>query len=108
MLSAKLTVDRGGVIREWNAAAEKIFGHSAREAEGQLVEIIIPPEERAAHWKGFHAAMQRGSLQFSPEQALDAEAIHKSGARIPVDVFLSPNRAADGSIVSLSVTIKPR
>src|SRR5207237_1994292 len=33
-----------GVIRTWNAGAERLFGYSAAEAVGQPITLIIPPE----------------------------------------------------------------
>ena len=33
-----------GVISTWNAAAERLLGYSAKEAVGQPITIIIPPE----------------------------------------------------------------
>ena len=33
-----------GVIRSWNAGAERLFGYTAAEAIGQSITLIIPPE----------------------------------------------------------------
>ena len=33
-----------GVISAWNAAAERMFGYTEREAIGQPITMIIPPE----------------------------------------------------------------
>ena len=33
-----------GVIRSWNAGAERLFGYTASEAIGQSITLIIPPE----------------------------------------------------------------
>jgi PAS domain-containing protein len=33
-----------GVISAWNAAAERMFGYTEKEAIGQPITIIIPPE----------------------------------------------------------------
>jgi PAS domain-containing protein len=42
---AMIFADRHGLIRTWNPAAERIFGHSAAAAIGQTLDIIIPDVE---------------------------------------------------------------
>src|SRR6266511_420425 len=42
---AFITLDRGGHITSWNAAAERLFGWTAEEAIGKTMrELIVPPE----------------------------------------------------------------
>ena len=53
--------DAEGVIRHWSQGAQCLFGYSAEEAEGQLLDLIVPPEHRDAHWKGFRLAMATGT-----------------------------------------------
>jgi PAS domain S-box-containing protein len=59
---AALTVDTGGVITAWNEAAESLFGHSATEAVGQTLALVIPAAFRPRHMAAFHAALDSGSL----------------------------------------------
>jgi PAS domain S-box-containing protein len=40
-----LTVDKSGIIRSWNKAAEAIFGWSAQEMIGSSAKILFPPEK---------------------------------------------------------------
>lgn len=60
--------NRQGVIERWNRAAESMFGYTFAEAYGQSLDLIIPEHLRAAHWRGFEAAMVNGStrLQVAP------------------------------------------
>jgi len=41
---AVISKDLNGFITSWNASAERIFGFTAKEAIGQPITIIIPPE----------------------------------------------------------------
>jgi PAS domain S-box-containing protein len=44
---AIISVDPAGLIREWNAAAERIFGHLRQEALGQNVDdLLLSPAQR--------------------------------------------------------------
>lgn len=59
---ATVTVDRDGIIREWDAAVTDVAGYSADEAVGHNLDVVIPPVLRGLHWHGFDRAMQRGRL----------------------------------------------
>jgi PAS domain-containing protein len=43
---AILTKDLNGVIKSWNAGAERIFGYTADEVIGQPVNILIPVDRQ--------------------------------------------------------------
>ena len=36
--------DLNGIVTDWNAAAERIFGYTAEEMIGQSITRIIPPD----------------------------------------------------------------
>ena len=59
---ATVTVDRDGVIREWDDAVTELAGYSADEVLGRSLDVVIPPMLRSLHWHGFDRAMQRGRL----------------------------------------------
>ncbi len=60
---AIIIADRDGVIRVWNEAAQRLLGHSASDAVGQTLDLIVPERYRAAHWAGFHSAIERGAAK---------------------------------------------
>ncbi len=62
MPDAAIHADGAGVIRFWNAGAERIFGFAAAEALGKSLDIIIPERLRARHWAGFDTTMRSGAL----------------------------------------------
>ena len=55
--------DTTGTIRRWNRAATALFGYSAEEALGQKLDLIIPEDLRAAHWRGFESTMTTGVMR---------------------------------------------
>ncbi|TBT85060.1 PAS domain S-box protein [Propioniciclava sinopodophylli] len=59
---ALIAIDTDGIIRAWNLFAEKLFGWSAEDVIGQDVKIMTPERLRAAHDRGFFAAMESGHL----------------------------------------------
>jgi PAS domain S-box-containing protein len=95
--------DQAGAIRVWNTGCEKIFGHSAEEALGQSLDIIIPEKLRAAHWKGFNAALETGTLKYK-DHVMTTRAVHKDGSTRYVDLsFFMVSDAQGKSIGSMSV-----
>jgi PAS domain S-box-containing protein len=57
---AMIFADREGIIRVWNAAATRIFGHDAEAAIGQNLDLIVPERFREQHWTGFDRALAEG------------------------------------------------
>ena len=55
---AIVVADADGYITWWSPSAEALFGHSAADALGQTMDLIIPGALRARHWAGFRRAMQ--------------------------------------------------
>ena len=90
--------DRSGTIRRWNRAAEALFGHAAEDALGQSLDLIIPEQLRAAHWRGFDAAVASGVTRLDGRPAL-TRAVHKSGRRLYVEMSFALVRNGVGEIV---------
>ena len=82
---AVIFADRAGTIRRFNPAAAALFGFSADEALGQSLDLIIPEHLRAAHWRGFDAAMANGKLKLQGRPTL-TRANHKSGRKLYVEM----------------------
>jgi PAS domain S-box-containing protein len=55
--------DTEGFIRHWNDGAERLFGYSAAEVEGQSLDLIVPGEYCERHWAGFRHAMRTGECK---------------------------------------------
>jgi PAS domain S-box-containing protein len=76
--------DREGIIRFWNAGAERIFGFTGEEALGRSLDIIIPEKQRDRHWSGYHEVMRTGQSRYGSGDMLSVPALHKDGRRISV------------------------
>ena len=62
-----------------------MFGHSKDEALGQGVDLLIPERLRAAHWRGFNAAMENGKTRLGGHPTL-TRGLHKSGTKLYVEM----------------------
>lgn len=90
--------DRSGTITRWNRASTALFGFSADEALGQKLDLIIPEHLRAAHWKGFEAALATGAMKLAGRSTL-TRALHKSGRKLYIEMTFALVRDAGGAVV---------
>jgi PAS domain S-box-containing protein len=93
---ALICADRNGEIIRWNRACAALFGFSAEEAIGQNLDLIIPEHLRAAHWRGFDAAMTKGTLKLEGRPTL-TRALHKSGRKLYVEMTFTIVKEEAGS-----------
>jgi len=84
---AIVIADKAGVIQIFSPGAERLFGHSAASAIGQKLDLLVPPEYREHHWRGFHAAMSGDNV-----------AIDRASANVPV-------LARDGTVMRAAVRL---
>ena len=86
-----------GIIKTWNAGAERTFGYTAEEAVGKPVLMLIPPERKQEE-DVILAKVRRGERVASYE----TERIRKDGTRIAVSLTVSPVKDSAGKIVGAS------
>jgi PAS domain S-box-containing protein len=86
---AILEVDALGNIVLVNAAAERLSGYSRAELLGQPMEILTPEELRGRHAAHRANYWARPAVR-SMGSGLDLHLQCKSGARVPVEISLSP------------------
>ena len=90
--------DRSGTIMRWNGAATALFGFTAAEALGQNLDLIIPEHLRAAHWKGFDAAIASGTMKLQGRPTL-TRALHKSGRKLYIEMTFALVRDSGGNVL---------
>ncbi len=103
---AVISADREGIIRDWNETAEQIFGHSAGHAIGQALDLIIPEEERANHWRNFRRVMATGVLNYRPDHVLDVEGLRRDGTRVTLDAALIAISDEAGGLVGITAIMR--
>ena len=81
---AILVSDREGTIRFWNRGAELIFGHTAAEAVGQSLNLIIPENLQARHWEGYWRVMKSGETKYKTG-LLSSPGLRKDGSRVSLE-----------------------
>ena len=90
-----------GVIRFWNAAAERLFGFAPTEALGSSLDLIVPERLRERHWAGFDKAIAAGQTRYDHD-VLHVPATHKDGRALSiaftVGLLLGPERQVTGLV----------
>ncbi len=95
---AMIFADLQGVIRTWNAAAERIFGHAATTAVGQSLDIIIPEQLREQHWAGYDRALADGDTKYKG-QSLPTKSMKADGSQFYVELSFAIIHGSDGAVV---------
>ncbi|MER0240268.1 EAL domain-containing protein [Fulvimarina sp. MAC8] len=85
---AIITADHENRIISWNAAAERMFGHSRSEAVGQSLDLIVPPAMREAHGSRFHRVAS-GEPPRLLGTSVELTACRKDGSEFPIELSLS-------------------
>ncbi|WP_377805203.1 PAS domain S-box protein [Azospirillum sp. A29] len=98
--------DREGLIRFWNAGAERVFGFTAEEALGQSLDIIIPERQRQRHWEGYDEVMKSGVSRYGSGDLLSVPALRKDGSRISVEFTIVPLKDADGAMLGMASVMR--
>jgi len=104
MADAVIYADAAGTIRRWNRAAADLFGYSPAEALGQSLDLIVPEHLRAAHWRGFEAAMTSGALKLSGRPTL-TRAMHRTGRKLYVELTFALVAADAGGAARGAVAV---
>jgi PAS domain S-box-containing protein len=101
---AIICIDRGGLIRFWNASAEKIFGYAAREAIGKPFDIVIASEYRLP---GGHAWLTKPTENTNQGHGLMVmRGQRKDGRRLSIEAAIFSHRNDEGDPVGLALILR--
>lgn len=85
---AFLRVDRAGLIRDWNPAAERLFGWRREEILGRpLADTIVPPALRSAHQAGFARRLVTGDGD-GVGRRVEVPALHRDGRELRISMVI--------------------
>ncbi|MDA0160549.1 PAS domain S-box protein [Solirubrobacter ginsenosidimutans] len=88
-VDAVITLDAGGRVREFNPAAERLFGRRSGDVIGrELAPLVIPPEHREAHRRGLAHAVATGSSSIIG-RPVELTALRADGSEFPAEVTIS-------------------
>ncbi len=90
-----------GLVVSWNPAAQRLFGYTAAEIQGQPLARLIPAD-RAAELPSDLARVRHGTRRDSYETQWQG----KGGIRRDVVVTVSPIREAGGGVLGASVIVR--
>lgn len=105
MAEALIFADPEGIIRMWNPGAEALFGHSADEAVGRSLDLIVPERLRQAHWEGYRRAMSEGATKYGREPLLTRTA-HRDGTTMYVDMGLAVVTDGRGNVAGAVAIVR--
>src|SRR5262245_38785686 len=89
------------VITSWNRAAEAMFGHTAAEAVGRPITLIIP-SERLDEEQDILRRLRRGESI----DHFDTQRLTKDGRLISVSLSISPVRDSRGRVIGASKILR--
>ena len=102
-LDGVLAIDTDHRILEFNPAAERIFGRTRAEVLGRNVaDIIIPPEQAAAHNAGMRRYLETGEQRVLGRR-FEVEAMRADGWRIPVELTITETSASGRRLFTASI-----
>lgn len=94
-VDAIVSADRDGRILEFNAAAERMFGHRREEAVGQrIADLLVPPDLVAAHTAGLARYIETRQPRILGER-VRVRARRADGSTLPVELTVTETTLRD-------------
>jgi diguanylate cyclase (GGDEF)-like protein/PAS domain S-box-containing protein len=93
---AFVSMDRDGLITDWNPGAEAMFGLAREQALGRvLADTIIPQQHRQAHWAGLERFLRDGEGPVLGTR-IEVNALRADGTEFPTELTISALAEPDG------------
>ncbi|MFG2887083.1 PAS domain-containing protein [Streptomyces sp. NPDC048297] len=102
---AIVVADPEGIILVWNSGAERMFGHSATEAVGAGLDLIIPEKLRERHGKGYRQTAATGRTRYG-DKLLAVPATHRDGHRPSIEFTVALLHDESGRLAGISAIMR--
>jgi two-component system, sensor histidine kinase and response regulator len=90
---AFIEVDDAGLITDWNAQSDSIFGWTRSEVLHQPVGMLIPERLRDPYNEVLRDFLRAGQSSVLNKR-LESKALHRDGREFPIELIVSPVRFA--------------
>ena len=91
---AIITKSLDGIIQSWNAAAERLFGYTAKQAVGRHISLLIPADRTDEEERIINRLRTGEQIEH-----FDTVRVRSDGQRVAVSLTISPVKDAEGRIV---------
>jgi PAS domain S-box-containing protein len=98
---AVVVARRDGTITEWNEGAERLFGHSARDAVGSSVDRLLPRELKDEETRVLERIVAGEALA-----QYETVRLREDGTRVDVALTATPLRDESGTIVAVGSIVR--
>ena len=95
---AVIGIDMEGIITDWNPAARELYGYTAKEAVGQDIRILVPPD-RQHEREGILERLRRQEV-IEPAETVR---LRKNGTPVEVEVRPSPVLDASDQVIGAAI-----
>ncbi len=88
-LDGIVTINEQGLITEFNAAAQVMFGYQRAEVVGKpMVDVLVPPNMRDAHTEGFGRYLATGVGRILGHR-IQIHALRRDGSTFPIELAVA-------------------
>jgi PAS domain S-box-containing protein len=96
---AILTMDSNLNIREFNPAAEQMFGTRRNEILGRSVDVLLPPADRGSHLEALQQYVRTGGGPLAARR-LELKAMRADGTEFPVELTVARMRGDSRAVIT--------
>jgi PAS domain S-box-containing protein len=96
---AIITMDASLTLREFNPAAEQMFGRRRTDILGRSVDLLVPPADRPAQLEALREYMQTGGGPLSVRR-LELTGIRADGSEFPVELTVARMQGDSRAVIT--------